>query len=316
MQFLMDNLSGIRLFVLVAKLGSFSATARNLHLSVAAVSRQVSALEDSLKVKLFNRGQPRLTLTEAGEMLLRRAAPLVEELQSTIDDVSLLESKPQGTLKVCARTIAAGWLIAHLPRFLTENPGVSVDLLVSNDEELDLVSNNIDVDIRYTRPDRTDLIARLLAPSKLVLVASPAYLARHGTPTAIKDLAREEVIRFAGGPGETNWILCDAEGARHEFSAAGRLRLNEGIILREAIRSGIGMGMMPLAEIRAELRSGELVHILPDVQVISPQTGGEGLFAVYQRSPYPTGKVRSFLAFLESVFQEMSGDDQRALQLR
>ena len=298
----MDDISGIRLFVLAANLGSFTATARNLQVSVASVSRRIGALETQLKVKLFNRGQQSLTLTEAGELLLRRAAPLIEALEGTIEDVSLLEGKPKGILKVRARTIAAGWLVANLPGFLRDNPEVRVDLLASNDEALDLVAHNVDIDIRYTRPDRTDLVARLLAPSKLILAASPAYLARCGTPGNVADLTKHEVIRYATDPDSERWILETRDGTQHDIVPVGRVRVNDGILLRAALRAGLGLAMMPHAEIQAELASGEFVHVLPETDVTVPRIGGEGIFAVYQRSPFPTGKVRAFLAFLDAVF--------------
>lgn len=292
------------MFVLAARCGSLSAAARYAGLTTASVSRQISALEAQLKVRLFNRGARALTLTEAGQILLRRARPLLDELDEAIDDVSLLQAKPRGLLRVSARAVAAGWLIQALPRFLSDNPEVHVQLLVSNDESADLVADNIDVDIRYSRPDRHDLVARLLAQSGLVVVASPAFCAAHGTPLEVQDLTRFEAVLYEPVDGETVWRFADRDGRLSELTPQGRLRVNDGILLRRAILAGIGLGIMPLREVDHELASGELVRLLPDQRVILPEVGGEGIFAVYQRARFQTGKVRSFLAFLTSLFAE------------
>lgn len=298
----MEKADGLDIFLQVCRSGSFAAAARQVNVSTASVSRQIATLEDRLKVRLFNRGQRALTLTEGGEMLLRRVRPLLEQLEDALDEIALLEARPRGLLRVGARAVAAEWLITALPRFLEENPEVDVELLVLSDEDADLVASNIDVDIRYTRPNRTDLIARLLAPASLVLVASPAYLAVHGTPLTPADLRDHDIILYQPITEQTNWSLRDRDGRTTDITPKGRLRVNDGFALGRAAVAGIGIGLLPLKEAEREILSGRLVRLLPDHPVVQPTIGGDGIFAVYQRVPYQTGKLRVFLAFLQTVF--------------
>lgn len=297
--------SGIRLFILASQQGSFAAVGRHVGLSTASVSRQIAALESHLKVRLFNRGARALTLTEAGKILLTRARPLFEELDETVDSLSLLEAAPRGLLRVSVRAIAASSrLIPALPRFLAAHPEVRIDLIISSDENVDLVAENIDVDIRYTRPDRSDLVARLLAPTRLVLVAAPAYLSKQAQPKTPEDLAGHQVILPVSHPTYATWTFSDANGGLHETRVEARFRVDDGIGMRGAIRAGIGIGMMPLEEVDLDLASGVLVHVLDGYAITAPRVGSEGLFAVYQKTRYQTGKLRSFLAFLDQAFRE------------
>ena len=299
----MELITGIRIFVLAAQYGSLAAAGRHIGVSTATISRQIAAVEAQLKVRLFNRGKRALTLTEAGELLMRRARPLLDGLDETVESLSLLEARPQGLLRVSVRgNPACARLIPALPRFLDQNPDVQIDLLVSNDENADLIANNIDVDIRYTRPDSTDLIAKLLAPSRLVLVAAPSYAAVHGVPESVEALRNHQAIRFDPVEMNASWEFRDADGVIKAIAPGGRVRVNDGTVLRSAILAGLGIGMMPLQEVEDDIASGLLVAVLPHVQVVRPIPGGEGIFAVYHKVPYQTGKLRSFLAFLPDVF--------------
>lgn len=300
----MQIVTGIRMFVLATQHGSLAAAGRHLGVSTASVSRQIAAVEAQLKVRLFNRGTRALTLTEAGEMLLHRTRPLLDGLDQAIDSVSLLEAAPRGLLRVNVRAMAASrHLVPVLPRFLNANPEVHIDLFVSNEEDADLIADNIDVDIRYTRPDSSDLVARLLAPSQLVLVAAPAYLEAYGTPIAPDDLHNHQAILYRPLSASERWEFA-GEGTSVRITPQGRLRVNDGTILRSALLAGVGIGMMPLQEVDRELASGALIRLLPGFAIKRPQVGSDGLFAVYQKSAYQTGKLRSFLSFISDVFAE------------
>jgi DNA-binding transcriptional LysR family regulator len=305
----MQMMTAIRMFVLAMQHGSLAGAARQLGISTASVSRHVGALEAQLKVRLFNRAMRTLTPTEAGEMLLRRAKPLLEEIEEIIDAVSLLESRPRGLLRVNIRGIAASrQLVPALPRFLASNPEVDINLFVTNDEDVDLIAGNIDVDIRYTRPDSADLVAKLLAPSRLVLVASAAAIDAKGMPLPqnVEQVAAFDAILFDTVENRAPWQFVGPDGRVQSCQPKGRLRVNDGAVLRSAILAGLGIGMMPYHEIDRELASGQLVQLLPDCQIIYPVAGGDGIFAVYQKSRYQPGKLLSFLAFLSSVFEGTS----------
>jgi DNA-binding transcriptional LysR family regulator len=303
----MQIITGMRLFILAAQHGSLAAAARQAGLTTASVSRQVGALEGHLRTRLFNRGTRGLTLTEAGETLLRRATPLLEELDDTIDSVSLLHDRPRGLLRVSVCAVLASYrIVPALERFLATHPDLKIDLLISNDESADLFSENLDVDIRYTCPDSSDLVAKLLAPSRLILVASPVYLAKHGVPRSVVDLENHETILYEPMPPPTLWELSDPHGVVHRIRPRAKFRTDNGMAMQCAILAGIGIGMMPKREVDPELASGALVRVLPEHDVVSPLTHGEGIYAVYQRSRYQPGKLRCFLSFLVEIFADVS----------
>lgn len=296
--------------MLAAQNKSFAAAARQAQLSNASMSRQIKALEKSLSVRLFNRGARALTLTEAGRILFARMPPLLQQMDETFDQLSLLGAEPRGLLRVAVRgLIASQRLMPALPAFLAAHPGVRIDLRISTNEGLDLVGENIDVDIRFDLPDSGDLVAKRIGPiTQLVLLASPGYLARRRAPLAVGDLAEHEAILFGANSGEAVWEFVAPDGAIERVAPSGQLRVDDGGMNRSALLAGVGIGIMPLEEIQRELSEGRLIRLLPDQKIISPRPGNEGIFAVYQRSAYQTGKLRTFLAFLETTFQQSEGE--------
>lgn len=307
----MRDLSGLRLFVLAAQNKSFAAAARQAQLSNASMSRQISALEKSLSVRLFNRGTRALTLTEAGQILLARMLPLLGEMDEIFDSVSLLEAEPRGLLRVAIRgLIASQRVMPALPAFLEAHPSVQIDLQISTDEKMDLVAENIDVDIRFDLPDSGELVARRLGPmTQLVLLASPAYLAKRPAPSVVNDLSDHSAILYGSKSEKTVWEFAGPDGTTARVMPSGQLSVNDGGMNRSALLTGVGIGIMPLEEIEREIADGSLIRLLPNHKIIQPRTGNEGIFAVYQRSAYQTGKLRSFLMFLEATFK-MSSDHQ------
>jgi DNA-binding transcriptional LysR family regulator len=305
------DLSGLRLFVLAAQHKSFAAAARQAQLSNASMSRQISALERNLSVRLFNRGTRALTLTEAGRILLARLLPMLSEMDEIFDSVSLLEAEPRGLLRVAIRgLIASQRVIPALPAFLDAHPHLEIDLQISTDENKDLVTENIDVDIRFDLPDSGDLVAKRLGPiTQLVLLASPAYLAKRAAPISVKDLSEHSAILYGAQVEQPVWEFAGPDGATTRVMPVGQLSVDDGGMNRSALLAGVGIGIMPLEEIKRELAGGRLIRLLSDHRIIRPRTGNEGIYAVYQRSAYQTGKLRSFLEFLDCTFRASSGSE-------
>lgn len=306
----MDNFSSMRLFIIATQQKSLAAAARHVGISNASMSRQISALERHLNVRLFNRGT--LTLTEAGHMLLERVRPLLDALDETVDSLSQLGGAARGLLRVSIRgLIASQKVIPALPRFLADHPELRIDLLMSTDENADLISQNIDVDVRFTVPDSGDLVARRLGTAtQLVVLAAPPYLERCGRPTTPDELTSHAAVLYRTSV-DTLWQFVDEQGQVHEVKPHGQLRVDDGAMNRSALLAGVGVGMMPLQEARKELAAGRLIRLLSDYRITLPQTGNDGVFAVYQRSSYQTGKLRSFLAFLDAVFRDEPPDALR-----
>ena len=303
----MDTLRAMRLFTAVAHHGNLSAAGRQLGLSPASVSRQITALEDELGARLLNRTSRKITLTESGEIYLRHA----EQITHQIDEVSLQvaerEHKPSGTLRVHSRMlVATRYIVPALPRFLEAYPAVSVDLLMSN-HTIDLVERNVDVDIRIGKLANSSLIARRLTPSERLVCASPAYLARSAPIATPADLAEQNCLTYRLNTGRTIWRFIDQGGVMSEIQVSGNLQTDNGPALHTAALSGLGIVLMPDWSVRDDLRAGRLVRLFPEYRV-SHIEFENGVFAVYQKSRHLSAKVRVFVDFLAALFKQANAE--------
>jgi DNA-binding transcriptional LysR family regulator len=236
----------LRIFYAVAEAGSFTHAGESLNLSQSAISRQISALEDSLKVTLFHRHARGLILTEQGEVLHSTARDVFAKLAMT--EAMLTESKvrPRGPLKVTT-TFAFGvkWLTPRLGEFLELYPDIQLTLLI-DDRELDLAMREADVAIRMMPPRQPDLIQRHLTTIRVKIYASKSYIARRGQPQNLAALRDHFVIGFP--PNKTlpfssaNWLL---EVAGISFESANVLLINNMYGIFEAVAGGLGIAALP-----------------------------------------------------------------------
>ncbi len=255
----------LRVFHAVAEAGSFTHAGDRLNLSQSAVSRQISALEESLNVPLFHRHARGLVLTEQGEILFKTACEVLTKLNMTEARIRESRDRPKGPLKVTT-TIAFGsvWLAPRLKIFLDESPDIEISLMLS-DDELDLSMREADVAIRMTTPTQADLIQRKLMTLRYHIFASPTYLKTHGMPRKPKDLDRHRLIVFgeeAKPPlPNFNWLLDVGRDAGVERKAFLRVNSTYGIF--RAVQSGLGVGALPNY---LHHETGNLVEILPEVE--------------------------------------------------
>ena len=237
----------LRIFHAVAEAGSFTHAGEKLNLSQSAISRQISALEESVRVPLFHRHARGLLLTEQGEMLYRTVKDVFHKLSMAEARLAETKDRPSGPLKITT-TMAFGstWLTPHIKEFIDLFPEVEVTLLLS-DEELDLGMRQADVAIRMTPPRQPDLIQRPLMTVNHRIFASPEYIALRGKPTAISDLDHHDLIVFgeeAPLPSKTvNWLL--DIGSRPETPRRPILRVNNVYGIYRAVRSGLGLAALP-----------------------------------------------------------------------
>lgn len=301
----MHVLSAIKLFARAAQLGSVSAAARAAGISIASASRQISALEKHLHARLLNRGARTLTLTEAGDMLLHRVRPLIEEFDAALEAVDTLHAEPRGLVRVHVRsTIATHFLLPNLPKLLADYPELMVEMIVSNDNGVDIIRENIDVDVRYSQPDSLDLVAVKLGNHRMnmVLVASPDYVARHGAPAHPADLADHLIIGHSDIWPNSTWQCAGPGGRVDLIPVKPRSWFNEGATMRAAALNGLGVALMAQWIVQDELSAGRLVPLLPTTSFITtPPT--DHIYAVYQRSRYQAAKLRAFLRFLQEIFR-------------
>lgn len=254
----------LRVFHAVAEAGSFTRAGEVLHLSQSAVSRQVSALEESLSCALFHRHARGLLLTEQGELLHQSVHDVFNKLAMTEAMLQDSQSRPQGTLTITT-TVALGslWLTPRMRVFLDMYPDIQVTL-VATDKELDLGMRQADCAIRLSLPQQPDLVKRNLCQVHNHVFASPEYIKQHGVPQSVEDLAQHKLIaygdRVVAPLPNVNWLLkAGADGKARQPV----LKVNNVYGILRAVESGLGIAMLPdfLAH-----ESSTLVRILPELE--------------------------------------------------
>ncbi|CAI9120642.1 LysR family transcriptional regulator [Brytella acorum] len=256
----------LRIFHAVAEAGSFTHAGEKLKLSQSAVSRQISALEESLRVPLFHRHARGLILTEQGETLNRTVREMFAKLSLTQAFLSESKLKAAGQIKITTTTgFGLCWLTPRLNRFIEAHPDIEVTLLME-DDELDLGMREADVAIRMHPPRQPDLIQRHLTNFPMPIYASAAYIEKHGAPTDLMSLEKHQLIGFSGWHPplpNANWLLELARKKCHH-TIRNRVEINSLPGIAQAISSGMGIGSLPLY-ITNHYTS--LVQIMPSQQL-------------------------------------------------
>lgn len=289
----MDRIGDIALFLRVLDLGSISAAARSLDLSVAVASQRLKRLERDLGVRLLHRTTRQLHPTPEGLLLAEQGRVLVEDLEALADGLRRSGSGVAGTLRVTmSSTFGRLYVSPLLPEFLALHPGVrvSVDL---NDLKVDLVSVGMDLAIRIGALDDSSLVARQIASNRRVLCASPDYLRRHGVPRTPGELAQHECLLLVGSQGRHDvWRLQDGE-REVAVRVNGRLESNQGELLRDAAVAGLGIALHSTWHVNGDLRAGRLQMVLPEFPLADT-----GIHAVMPQRRLVPPRVRAFVDFL------------------
>ncbi|MDX1423196.1 MAG: LysR family transcriptional regulator [Kiloniellales bacterium] len=254
----------LRIFHAVAEAGSFTHAGERLNLSQSAVSRQISALENSLKVPLFHRHARGLVLTEQGDLLYRTAHDVFGKLAMAEAMLTDSKERPRGELRI-STTVAFGstWLAPRLDEFLETYPDIEVHLILT-DRSLDLSMREADLAIRMTPPTQAELIQRHLLTVHVHVFASPGYIKRHGMPATPEDLDDHRVIVYGHDSSppvpDVNWLLRLGRPANDLRQPS--LTVNNVYAIMRAIQSGSGLGALP--DFMAQ-NNDELVRVLPDL---------------------------------------------------
>jgi DNA-binding transcriptional LysR family regulator len=250
-----------------------------------------------LGARLLNRTTRRLRLTEAGSELYRRSAHALEEIENAELEVARFQTEPRGTLRVSApMSFSILQLGPVIQTFMDRYPGVSVELSM-DDRQVDLVEEGFDLAIRIGRLRDSNLIARKICPCRQVICASPAYLAKRGTPERPEDLFEHNCILYSLLSTPREWRLVDPEGSEHIVPVNGTLHSNNGLVNRAAAVAGGGIILLPTFYLGDQLRSGELKPILCKFR---PQE--IAVHAVYPERRNLMPKVRAFVDFLAATF--------------
>ncbi|MEL7367956.1 MAG: LysR family transcriptional regulator [Myxococcota bacterium] len=290
----MDRLYAMTVFSRVARLESFAAAARELHVSTTLVSRQVAQLEAHLGVRLLQRTTRRLSLTDVGAAYLDRCEQILSDVSEVEDALREGRDRPRGRLRVSAgMSFAQEQLNARMPDLLQTYPELEIELLLT-DRRVDLVGEGIDIALRVGRLSESGLFARRLCVCRHIACVSPAYAKRHGVPDAPSSLASHVCIidtnqpriwRFEGADGDEN----------HE--PAGPYRVNSAHAACEAVLAGFGVAHLPTFVAGPRIEQGLLQPILLDYQTTELE-----LYAAYPERRYLSSGVRSFVEWLVKQF--------------
>lgn len=302
----MDRLGNIEAFVRTAETGSFNAAAKRLGLTPSAVSRRVAQLERELGVALFHRTTRALSLSEDGRLFFDRCRGVLRDLNDAAETVQRRRVQPSGRLRVDAPVVVGQLVLAPaLPRFLARYPELDVELVLRN-ELTDLATEGIDVVIRLGDLDDSSLLRRRLGTGRMLCCAAPSYLERKGTPGTVAELEDHDAVVFARNGRPIAWRLRDENGVR-DVEVRGRVQTDQGVLLRDLLLAGAGIGWLFDFIVDADLRAGRLVEVLADHAVAE-----RSIHALYLAHRHVPSKTRAFLDFAESVFAQRHRSFRRA----
>jgi DNA-binding transcriptional LysR family regulator len=293
--------------------GSFTAAAARLNVSKAAMSQHIAELEAAAGVALVQRTTRSVRLTEAGERLVAQTREPFERIATSLASVRDRASAPQGLLRVTAPVaFSRQQLVPRLPHFLQAHPGVQLELDMS-DRLRPLAMDGFDLAVRHANAPPETHVAWTLCATRVVLVASPEHLARHGHPASPADLAGHPVLHYPrsqGGHAGATWTFVrQAPSARRRSASAaelvtvpisGPLAVNNSEALRDAALAGLGVALLPDFSAQSALQAGTLVALLPQWQ--STGAFGGWLYAIRPYSPHVPRAVQAFVAFLREAF--------------
>lgn len=292
----MDKLSSLRAFVKVVESGSFAEAGRQLRLSRSAISKYIGELEQSLGVQLIVRTTRHASPTETGQRYFERAVAILADLEAADQAVSQSQAAPRGLLRVNAPmsfgTMRLGPVVAD---FMAGYPELQLQIVLS-DDLLDPVQDGFDVTLRIAELESSSLVARRIMPVERVICASPAYLARHGTPGSPEDLRRHTSLTYGFLLTGNQWKLTGADGD-HWIQPAWTLCVNNAEVLRDVAIRGQGIALIPRFIAAEALESGALTAILSDY--VAPPLA---LYAIYPPTRHLSVKVRLFIDFLVKRF--------------
>lgn len=281
---------GIAAFVAVAEAGSITAAARRLGVAKSVISERLAELERAIDGRLVQRTTRRLSLTEDGQAFLLRARRLLAEAEAAVAEMAERRGSLVGPLRISAPvSFGALHLGAALYPFLQANPRIELTLEL-DDRFVDIAAGGFDAVLRHGPVDDTRLVARRLAASRRILVASPAYIAAHGAPVSTTELEGHRAILYANR--ESDWRFETAGGAVAVRPTA-TLRVNNGLIMRDAALEGLGITLLPTFMIHAELASGAL----QELEVGAPAEGAD----VYVAYPRERGASAKLIALIEAL---------------
>jgi len=300
----MDRLQAMNVFVRVVETGSFSKAAKEFAITQPTVTKMVAAIEERLKVRLLNRNTRGVSVTESGALYYEKCKVIVRESDEADNIVRLRQTQAQGLLRIGTSVAFGRRVVTPLAlEFMAKHPQVQLDLSFE-DRYTDLVANGIDLALRMGKLADSTLGARFLGVNPWLMVASPKYLRKHGTPKQASDLSRHPALIYSSVLGDDVWRMTTPKGETVTVPVAGRLRSNNLSAVLAAVRNDFGIAAMPRYVASDSLKSGHVVevlkgHTLPEQEI----------HAVFPSPKLVPGKVLAFIAFMQARLGERWWDD-------
>ncbi|NLS17771.1 LysR family transcriptional regulator [Rhizobium sp. P40RR-XXII] len=296
------TLERIRTFVRVAERGNLSVVARELNVGQSSITRHVRELEEALGVNLLSRTTRRVALTEEGSRYYANALQILRLVEQATDEVRTAQGAYAGTVRISC-TAALG--VRHVSRlifaFQDRHPEIVVDLSLT-DERVDLVREGVDIALRLGPLADSSMKLRAIGQSQRVLVASPAYLERHGRPTTPEELRNLEGVRMSNVAGSEDLVLEGAGDKRYVVPFGGRLEVDHGLAAREAFAAARGLGPAHIWLVDDLLADGRLETVLPD---FSPPAVPLNMLIAPERTDI--ARVRLLVEFLAEQLPRIPG---------
>jgi DNA-binding transcriptional LysR family regulator len=292
-----DRLQAMEMFVRVVETGSFSKAAKEFATTQPTVSKQVAATETRLKVRLLNRNTRGVSVTESGALYYEKCKNIVREADEADNIARLRQSQAQGLLRIGTSVAFGRRVIVPLAlEFMARHPHMRVDLSF-DDRYVDLVAQGLDVALRMGKLADSALGARFLGMNPWVLVASPKYLRKRGTPRRPADLGPHDALIYSTVQGDDVWRFFSAKGEPVTVHVSGRLRANNLSAVLAAARNGLGIAALPRYVAMDSLASGHVAELLKEYALPEQE-----IHAVFPSPKLVPGKVQAFIAFLQGRF--------------
>jgi DNA-binding transcriptional LysR family regulator len=293
----MDTVDGIRLFIRVVEAGSFSKAAAGMGITQPTATKHVAALEKRLGARLLHRSTRGITPTELGSAYFEKCKTIAREFEEADSLAALMQSRVQGTLRISTSVAFGRRVLTPLVlRFMQQHPALQVDLSF-DDRYVNMVEQGIDVAVRMGRLADSQLGARYLGMNPWVLVASPTYLAAHGTPRKPADLARHAALVYSSVQGDERWHFTGADGQAVSVPVKGPLRSNNLSVVLAAARAGQGVAVLPWYVAHESVKTGAVQPLLDRWALPSQE-----IHAVFPSPKLLPSKVRSLCDFLAPSF--------------
>jgi LysR family transcriptional activator of dmlA len=296
----------LRVFVTVVRKGSFAAAAEELGMSPAYVSKRIGVLEGILGVRLFQRTTRRIVITGDGEQVYARAQTILEHLDDLVDEVSERRRAPSGMLRICSSFGFGRNVVAPaIARLAAAYPGLQIRFEVF-DRLVDTVAEGFDLDVRVGDEIAPQLIARRLRPNGRILCAAPAYLARHGTPKSLQDLAGHQCLPIKERDHPFGVWRLRGKNGEETVKVSGALSTNHGEIALRWALDGAGIVLRSRWDAQPYLDAGTLAVVLPDY------TQEANVWAVYPQRLAGSAKLRVCVEFLDEHLEMPRQEGPRA----